>query len=68
MTFYDWLKDNNILKDEDCDIINNIVELFNYSNIISKNKTLNKLICKNVNYNNCHLKQFMQNYGFIYLY
>lgn len=66
-TFYDWLKDNNILKDEDCDIINNIVELFNYSNIISKNKTLNKLICKNVNFNNCHLKQFMQNYGFIYL-
>ena len=67
ITFYEWLKDNNILKKDDYDIINNIIELFNYSNIISKNKTLNKLICKNVNYNNSHLKQFMQNYGFIYL-
>ena len=43
------------------------LELFNYSNIISKNKLNSTFSCKNINYNNDSLKCFMKDYGFIYL-
>ena len=66
-TFLEWLQTNNILNKDDCDIINNIVDLFNYSNIVSKNKMNSAFSCKNINFNNEMLKSFMKNYGFIYL-
>jgi flap endonuclease-1 len=66
-SFFDWLNVNNILNNDDCEIINNIAELFNYSNIISKNKINNTFTCKNINYNTNNLQCFMKNYGFIYL-
>jgi flap endonuclease-1 len=65
--FFNWLQNNKILTLDDYDIINNIIELFNYSNIISKNKLNNTFSCKNINYNNDSLKCFMKDYGFIYL-
>tara|TARA_Y100000991_G_scaffold214344_1_gene201870 strand:- start:1129 stop:2091 length:963 start_codon:yes stop_codon:yes gene_type:complete len=66
-TFLEWLKTNSILNKDDCDIVNNIVDLFNYSNIVSKNKMNSAFSCKNINFNNEMLKSFMKNYGFIYL-
>ena len=66
-TFFEWLKENNILSNDDCDIVNNIIELFNYSNIVSKNKMNSAFSCKNINFNNEMLQSFMKNYGFIYL-
>lgn len=66
-SFFQWLKENNILSNDDCGIVNNIIELFNYSNIVSKNKMNSAFSCKNINFNNEMLKGFMKNYGFIYL-
>ncbi len=65
--FYSWLQYNNILNKDDLDTMSQIINLFNYSNILSKNKTNSAFTCKNINYNKHSLQLFMSEYGFIYL-
>ena len=65
-TFYEWLQNNKIIDNTNDYVIDNIISMFDFSNI--KNKLINnKYICKNISYNNSQLKNFMKNYGFIYM-
>jgi len=65
-TFYEWLQNNKIIDNTNDYIIDNIISMFNFSNI--KNKLINnKYVCKNINYDKNQLNTFMKNYGFIYM-
>jgi flap endonuclease-1 len=68
-SFLDWLVNNKIiLNKDDVNIIHNIVDIFNYSNLtVNKKHIDNSYICKNINFNRDNLKNYMKNYGFIYL-
>lgn len=65
-SFYEWLESNKIINNNNDYIIDNIISMFNFSKI--KNKLLTSTyICKNIIYNKKALKNFMKNYGFIYM-
>lgn len=65
--FYEWLKINNIVHNNEYTIIDNIINMFDFSNIEKNNLSEQNLICKNIQYNKKSLHNFMKDYGFIYL-
>ena len=65
--FYDWLKVNNIIHNNEYTTIDNIMNIFDFSNLEKNNLNEHNLICKNIQYNKKSLHNFMKDYGFIYL-